>query len=119
MAEQNGLIGALTAAMLERVLETLSNWDKSGLTLDVSVNFVAESLNRLELPDDLLAKVTSHSINPSQLIIEITESTAISELDRTLHVLTRLRMKGFHLSIDDFGTGFSVSVRSPRSAVVQ
>ena len=73
----------------------------------VSLNISTRSLRDLSLPEKLLSVITSQGGQPSDFILEITESGLISELHTALDVLTRMRLKGFGLSIDDFGTGYA------------
>lgn len=67
----------------------------------------------LALPDFVESLLTDYAIDVSQLTFEVTEDTLMTELP-PLDILTRLRMKGINLSIDDFGTGFSSLVQLQR-----
>ena len=107
LAENNYLIDALTDTMVNQSLAAVAGWQQMGLTVDVSINYAAPSLADLNLPDDLSRRVSSHGLTANRVTVEITESSVLTELQNSLDVLTRLRMKGFQLSIDDFGTGFS------------
>jgi EAL domain-containing protein (putative c-di-GMP-specific phosphodiesterase class I)/FixJ family two-component response regulator len=107
LAEENDLIDALTVCMAEQALAEVDAWQKAGVVVDVSINYSARSLTDLALPDYLSRLVETNNLSPKRVIVEITESSVMTEIQNSLDVLTRLRMKGFHLSIDDFGTGFS------------
>ncbi len=107
MAEEHGLIDDLTTAIFDQTLDNLRRWRDAGVAVDASVNFSAKSLGDLNLPDVMARKLDQAGVNPNRVIVEITESSVLSELEDSLDVITRLRMKGFQLSIDDFGTGFS------------
>jgi EAL domain-containing protein (putative c-di-GMP-specific phosphodiesterase class I)/FixJ family two-component response regulator len=107
VAEESGQIGALTVSMVEQSLAEVARWQTEGVTLDVSINYSAHSLTDLDLPDYLTGLVASNNLKPDRVTVEITESSVVTEIQNSLDVLTRLRMKGFELSIDDFGTGFS------------
>ena len=107
LAENNYLIDALTDTMVNQSLAAVAGWQQMGLTVDVSINYAAPSLADLNLPDDLSRRVSSYGLTANRVTVEITESSVLTELQNSLDVLTRLRMKGFQLSIDDFGTGFS------------
>ncbi|MCK4711064.1 MAG: EAL domain-containing protein, partial [Gammaproteobacteria bacterium] len=67
----------------------------------------AENITSLSLPEQLSDLIDDYDLDPGSLVIEITESALMGELTTSLDILTRLRMKGFGLSIDDFGTGNS------------
>lgn len=105
--EQHDLITDLTYLMLQQSLEQCRAWNMSGQRLQVSINMSPGVLNDLEFPDQLMKQVTKNTLDPSQVIIEVTETAVFAELVDSLDILTRLRLKGFHLSIDDYGTGYS------------
>ncbi len=107
MAEKNNLIGLLTQWIIKDVVNQESVWQKKGLTITVSVNISAENITSLALPEQLTAMLEASQLDPTRLILEITESALMGELVTSLDILTRLRLKGLNLSIDDFGTGFS------------
>lgn len=107
MSEENDLIGDLTEIVQDQALEQCALWNEAGLPIKVSINMSPRTLNELDFPDRLEAKVRAKGIMPSQVVIEVIESSVIEELAHSLDILTRLRMKGFGLSIDDFGTGYS------------
>jgi len=107
MAEKNNLIGMLTQWVIKEVVSQERQWQKKGLTITVSVNISAENITSLALPEQLSTLLEDNQLDPTHLILEITESALMAELVTSLDILTRLRLKGLHLSIDDFGTGFS------------
>jgi diguanylate cyclase len=73
----------------------------------MAVNLSARNLMDARLIDDVMAILERYSLPPSQLILEITETVIVSELEVVEQVLTGLRARGVQLSVDDFGTGFS------------
>ncbi len=107
LAERTGLIKDLSLFLLKRVLEQLAIWLQEGLKVQVSVNVSAQDLLDSELPDVLAGLFTSYEVSPSQLVVEITETTIISDPERALQVMSRLADMGVKLSVDDFGTGYS------------
>ncbi|HWA94074.1 MAG TPA: EAL domain-containing response regulator [Terracidiphilus sp.] len=76
-------------------------------TLRLSLNAAIRTLENLTFPDALLKMAHEHGLSADQIVIEVTESGLALEPSRALDVLTRLRMKGFQLSIDDFGAGYA------------
>jgi len=106
-AEKTGQIGALTDHITNLALRQLSAWAESGFQTKVSINLSAFMLVDLGLPDRLSSEVECLGIDPQSVILEITESGLFQNPANTMEILARLHMKGFHLSIDDFGTGFS------------
>ena len=66
--------------------------------------------NRWQKTDfaDIVADMAArHEVPPSMVMLEVTESAMLSNLSQSLETMARLRLKGFHLAVDDFGTGFS------------
>jgi EAL domain-containing protein (putative c-di-GMP-specific phosphodiesterase class I) len=59
------------------------------------------------MPEQLRSLVKLNQLDPAMLMLEMTESALMGEITTSLDILTKLRLKGFQLSIDDFGTGFS------------
>lgn len=71
------------------------------------MNLSAKNLRSLDFPDQIAALVADLGASPADLTLEITESAATEDPNVTIDILTRLRLKGFGLAMDDFGTGFS------------
>lgn len=107
LAEQSGLIGPLTDAVVRKSLAAANVWRENEIDVKVAINISSASLANLRLPDRLEELVEEHGLTPCQIILEITESWVTKNMVDALDILTRLRMKGFQLSIDDFGTGYS------------
>ncbi|HSM80055.1 MAG TPA: EAL domain-containing response regulator [Nodosilinea sp.] len=78
-----------------------------GDRLVLSVNISARTLGNVALFERVQALCKAQGVSPNRLIFELTETSAMDDPVASLDLLTRLRMIGFHLSIDDFGTGFS------------
>jgi len=74
----------------------------------LSINISVSSLHDLSFPDFMATLLVKYDLRPERVVLEITESGILPELSRTLDVLSRLRMKGIRLSIDDFGVGYSM-----------
>lgn len=123
MAEREGLIDRLTLQVFEQALPFLHNWQQaieSAWKLKLSVNISAVSLGNENLFLAIEQLCQQQQIAPEQLILELTETAAMDDPVKSLDTLTRLRIRGFQLSIDDFGTGFSsmlALVRMPFSEV--
>ncbi len=113
LAEQTGLIAPLTTQIVEQSLAWFSAaFPQSGLML--SLNLSACSLGDLQFADRLSALCRRFQLPTERIILEVTESSAMVDPVLSLDLLTRLRVKGFHVSIDDFGTGFSSMVQLVR-----
>jgi diguanylate cyclase (GGDEF)-like protein len=107
IAEQSGLIGPLTHYVLERAVAECKRWRSQGRPLSVSVNLSVRDLLDLDLPGHVASILTAHDLAPEALHLEITESMIMSDPDRALDTVTRLRDLGVCISVDDFGTGYS------------
>ena len=105
--EESGLITPVTDALLGRIIENWVQWRAQGQEVAVSLNVSARSLLDKDLPDRFIRIVGKAQFRPKDLTIEVTETAAMTNLGRSLETLARLRMKGFRLSLDDYGTGFS------------
>ena len=107
VAEGTPLINELTAIMLDKSLAQCRVWLDQGWPLSVSINFSADVLSGVGVADHVAARTLAHGLEPAQVIVEVTESMVASNDAHMLETLARLRMKGFGLSIDDYGTGYS------------
>jgi EAL domain-containing protein (putative c-di-GMP-specific phosphodiesterase class I) len=107
VAEEHGLINDLTMVVFGQAMARLSEWRSMGYDLDVSVNISMNTLNRLDLPEVFADMVRKAGLEPGHVILEITASRLMSDIATSLEVISRLRLKGFGLSIDNFGTGYS------------
>lgn len=106
-AEAHGLINDLTRLVLTGALEQASIWQQSGLTLRVAVNVSMDNLASLDFQDLVVELAAKYNVLPKYVVLEVTESQLMKDSRVPLEILTRLRLKRFHLSIDDFGTGHS------------
>jgi EAL domain-containing protein (putative c-di-GMP-specific phosphodiesterase class I)/DNA-binding NarL/FixJ family response regulator len=106
VCEASGLIPALTWRVFEKALEQASLWLAEGLPLDLAVNLSPSVMRRLDLADSIAALALKHRFPADRLTLEITESR-MEVGPELLHNAARLRVKGFNLSVDDFGTGDS------------
>jgi diguanylate cyclase (GGDEF)-like protein len=107
IAEQTGLIIALTTAVLEAALERVATWRALGHDLTVAVNLSARSFLDERLAEEIPALLATHDLPPACLELEITESMLMHDPERAAVTLERLAAIGVGLSVDDFGTGYS------------
>lgn len=105
--EASGHMEDLTWAVIERAVAACRVWHDRGLMLSVSINLSATSLAEPGLAEKILKYIAQHGIEPQHITIEITELMAMTDVPVCLENLARLRMKGFGLSIDDYGTAHS------------
>jgi len=107
LAEIYGLMEQLTSEVIQLAIKQSKLWQRRGIEIKISINISAQNITSLTLPEQLTHLVSESKIDPSMVMLEITETELMTELTTSLDILTRLRLKGFHLSIDDFGTGYS------------
>lgn len=105
--ESGGLIDKLTEVMLDKASRECVAWHRAGLDIRVSVNLSPSSLADVNLASHLIKRVRLQGLEPGHIILEITETTVMEHVGAALENLARLRMHGFNLSIDDYGTGYS------------
>ena len=106
-AEHLGLMAPLTVLVLSEALELLAGWSKAGHDLTMAVNVSATVLHDprfLDLVDDALA---TSGADPTRLVLEVTEQSAMIQPQVSLEAMGALRARGIGFSIDDFGTGQS------------
>jgi diguanylate cyclase len=107
LAEQTGLIEALTRYVLTEALAQCRTWRLQGTEVPVAVNVAARCLLDLEFPAQVAELLDRHEVPATLLTLELTESAIVADPDRAQLVLAALRALGVRLSIDDFGTGYS------------
>jgi diguanylate cyclase (GGDEF)-like protein len=109
LAEESGLIEALGRNVLEQACRQARTWRHHlpHPEPSVSVNVSAEQLRHARLYDDVRQALIRTGLDPGRLILEITESTLLHDIDATLERLASLKALGIKVAIDDFGTGYS------------
>ncbi len=107
VAEKSGLIDRITTCMIEVSLRQLKGWLDQGFETGMAINLSLSYLGSQGVADRISAEVLRFGINPTAITLEVTESLVTSDLGHVLENLARLRMRGFDISIDDYGTGFS------------
>lgn len=105
--EQYRQLDELTFEMLRQSAEACREFHAQGHILTISVNLSLTSLSDASLADKIINTVKKAGVDPHYIILEITESAAMTDVGHALENLTRLCMNGFILSIDDYGTGYS------------
>ncbi|OZV77954.1 GGDEF-domain containing protein [Micromonospora echinospora] len=105
--ERSGLLPAFAEAVLDQALLALVSWREAGFDIPVAVNVSPRSLLDARFPGSVLARLRAHELPPDRLMLELTETLTLSQLDIVDRVLGRLRDEGVRLALDDFGTGYS------------
>jgi len=107
LAEQEDLIHALTLAITKKSLAQAASWNKRGLRLSVAINLSPRLLDSPTFVQEVEDMLDQSALPAEQVVWEITESSVVANLGMALGTLARMRLRGFGLSIDDYGTGFS------------
>jgi len=106
-AEELGLMSELTDHLINEAVvkgrSLLAN--RPGFT--IAVNVSGSLMSDLALPDRIEEILKRNDVAPQSLLVEVTESVAMADVDRAADILVRLRLKGISTAIDDFGTGYS------------
>jgi diguanylate cyclase len=107
LAEQTGVMGALTWHVVDTALRQVAEWYERDIDLAVAVNVSAATLLDEGWATDLGGALVRHGVPASRLRIEITEDALMGDADRALRVVEGLVATGIGVSVDDFGTGYS------------
>ncbi|MDD2915120.1 MAG: EAL domain-containing response regulator [Gallionella sp.] len=108
LAETHGLIDELTRVVLTGALAQAKIWYEAGLSLQLAVNVSIDNLASPDFADFVAGLAAGAGVPPQKVVLEVSESRIpMDDLRAPLETLTRLRMKRFRLSIDEFGTGRS------------
>ena len=107
LAEQSKLSAKLTDFVLTESLRQVGHWRTQGLELNLAVNLPAHTVGDLDFPDRLSKVLREHGVDASALCFEVTEATAVGEIETVMDSFARLRVRGVGLALDDFGVGTS------------
>jgi len=117
VAEQSGLMAPLTRWVMDTALGQVSAWRGSGLDLSVAVNVSARNLADPNLVAEIEFLLMKHGVEAEHLVVELTETSVMTDLAQAVGMLDRIAATGAKLSIDDFGTGYSSLSRLARLPV--
>jgi diguanylate cyclase (GGDEF)-like protein len=108
LAEKTGLIFQIGAWVLDEACRQMREWQDAGhWAWTISVNLSALQFNHPDLIDLVRTSLERYRLEPHNLTLEITESTAMHDVNTSLAILQQLDQMGVRISIDDFGTGYS------------
>jgi diguanylate cyclase (GGDEF)-like protein len=117
LAEEGGLMRPLTTLVLDQALTQCARWRVEGQNLAVAINVSATNILDADFIDIIRRQLHRHQLPPSALVVEITETTLISDFERCKRVTEELTELGCMVSIDDFGAGFTSLAYLSRLAV--
>jgi EAL domain-containing protein (putative c-di-GMP-specific phosphodiesterase class I)/GGDEF domain-containing protein len=107
LAEEMGMIYPLTQWVLKQAIVTLQQLRQQGFDIALAVNLASSDLLQMELVEQLQQMLEDADVPATALILEIREEALLTDPEKTLLVLQRLRQLGVSLALDDFGTGLS------------
>jgi EAL domain-containing protein (putative c-di-GMP-specific phosphodiesterase class I) len=107
LAEELGLIEQIGDWVIGETARQQRQWRDAGLELELSFNLSPRQLWSERLAERLLARLRIAGTDPRTIVVEVTESAAMADPDRTQRVLEDLRASGLAIALDDFGTGYS------------
>jgi EAL domain-containing protein (putative c-di-GMP-specific phosphodiesterase class I) len=110
LAEASGQIIGLGRWVLHEALRQLAAWHREfpdGYPLRMDVNLSADQLADPGLPGEVLAMISRCGVDPRQVVLEITETALVRDMETVLRRLAQLSAIGVRLALDDFGTGYS------------
>jgi diguanylate cyclase (GGDEF)-like protein/PAS domain S-box-containing protein len=107
LAEEMGLIEAIGDWVVDELARQGAEWRAEGLELELSFNLSPRQLWRPEVGDRIMERIEAAGLDPRRILVEITETAAMTDPDRTLRILRDLRARGLRVALDDFGTGYS------------
>ncbi len=107
LAEEMGLIEVIGDWVVEEMVRQDEVWRAEGLELELSFNLSPRQLWQPDVTDKIISRLEAGGVDPRNVIVEITESTAMTDPERTQRILSDLHSRGLRLALDDFGTGYS------------
>jgi EAL domain-containing protein (putative c-di-GMP-specific phosphodiesterase class I) len=106
VAERFGLIQAIDGWVTRRAIELIAENERAGRQLVLHVNLSGKSIGDPRVAALTETTLTEAGIDPSRLVVELTETAAIANIEEAKAFAHRLRARGCRLALDDFGAGF-------------
>ncbi|HXG57637.1 MAG TPA: EAL domain-containing protein [Thermoanaerobaculia bacterium] len=106
-AEKSDLIRPFTSNLLEQGIARLSEWNRRGMKATLAINLSPRNLLDERVAEEIRQLLRTYDVAPGSFLVEITESSMMSDPERALDTIRRIDDLGVRLSIDDFGTGYS------------
>ena len=107
LAEELGLIETIGDWVVEELVRQDHAWRAEGLRLEISFNLSPREFGQPDLAERILSRLDKLRTDPTNVVVEITEGTAMRDPDRAQVILWDLHSRGLRLALDDFGTGYS------------
>ena len=107
LAESSSLIIPLTAWVVDAAFSQWKQWHDAGLDIDMCINLSVRNIQDAAFVNFIANRTEELGINPGNFVLEVTESSIMTDYEAANESLTRLHELGFRIAIDDFGTGHS------------
>ena len=108
LAEYLGLITSIGGYVLEEACKQCKYWNEHGYPdFRINVNLSVVQLLQKDVVGDIASILKKTGVNPKNIVMEITESFAINDMDRVLKIVSGIKSLGPMIALDDFGTGYS------------
>jgi diguanylate cyclase (GGDEF)-like protein/PAS domain S-box-containing protein len=113
LAEELGLIEAIGDWVVDEIVRQDEAWRRAGLALEMGFNLSPRQFWQPDLAERIFARLDERQMDPRNVVVEVTETSAMRDPDRAQAILWDLHARGLRLAIDDFGTGYSNFSRLP------
>jgi diguanylate cyclase (GGDEF)-like protein/PAS domain S-box-containing protein len=107
LAEELGLIEAIGDWVVDEIVRQDEEWRVAGLSLEMGFNLSPRQFWQPDLAERILTRLDERRMDPRNVVVEVTEGSAMRDPDRAQAILWDLHSRGLRLAIDDFGTGYS------------
>jgi diguanylate cyclase (GGDEF)-like protein/PAS domain S-box-containing protein len=107
LAEDLGLIEQIGDWVVRELAYQVTAWKELEIDLEVGFNLSPRQFWQPDLAERIVREIRVSGIDPSRVLVEVTESSAMMDPDRAQEILVELNEQGFAIAIDDFGTGYS------------
>ena len=107
IAEESHAICEIGQVVLDKTLEALRSFISRGMDASIAINISARQIVLPDFTSSLLSKVTQYAIAPQLLMLELTETALVADIQLVKQTMLELARYGFRFSVDDFGTGYS------------
>jgi diguanylate cyclase (GGDEF)-like protein/PAS domain S-box-containing protein len=107
LAEELGLIEAIGDWVVDEIVRQDEEWRAEGLELEMGFNLSPRQFWQPDLAERILGRLDERAMDPRNVVVEVTETSAMRDPERAQAILWDLHARGLRLALDDFGTGYS------------
>lgn len=107
IAEKTGLIYDIDRYVIKRAIRDLTQFQQQGYDINMAINLSATAITKMDFLSHVESLVTQYGVSQSQLIFELTETSAVEDVNATANIIASCRNLGYRFSLDDFGVGYA------------